>query len=398
MVTGDIKKQILEAAVSLMEKKGAQTTISEVAAAAGVNDSTIYYYFQDKEDLLFHTVGAYVKNRNDSFLAHLQAILDPVSRLRRLVWEQLYYHETNPNYAKFTIFFCRSKKSFFRHESFMHFVNWARILRKILEDGVREKKFSANLPVTVARDMILGFIDMEEIDFLTGHRPKPPRDDFDEIMEMIVHMLTDTEDFPEKEKDKRQRILTVAEDLFAKKDYHSTTTIEISRSAHVSEATIYEYFTGKEDILLSGLQHRLKRNLNIAENFFEVRTPISRLVRFIYYHFTMYLREPAFVKNFILNGIFNPNFYSSPAYNDFQSYMAIIDKIIAEGKADGSFRPTLDSRRFRYFFLGVFSYTALRWLLTDDNKKFEMMERINDITKLLTKLALAPGRSIAMGN
>lgn len=392
------RRQILDAAVAIMEKKGTRATISEIAAVACVNDSTIYHYFKDKEDLLFHTVGAYVKNRNNTFLAQLQGIRDPSSRLRRLVWEQLHFHETNPNYAKFTIFFCRSKKSFFRHESFLHFVNWSRILLKILEDGVREKKFSAGLPVKVARDMILGFIDMEEIDFFTGHRPKPPRDDFDEIIDTIMYMLTDNEDNKGKERDKRKRILAAAEDIFAKKDYHSATTIEIARSAQVSEATMYEYFTSKEDILLSGLQYRLKMHLNIADKFFEVRTPISRLIRFIYYHFTMHIREPAFVKNFILNGIFNPNFYSSPAYSDFQSYMAIIDKIIAEGKAEGSFRPALDSRHFQRLFLGVFSYTALRWLLTDDNKKFEMLGRINDIINLLTKIVLAPGRSIDVGD
>ena len=384
------KEQILNAAVAIMEQKGPQATISEIARAAGVNDSVIYHYFQDKEDLMFHTIGAYVKNRSKDFLARLETIEDPVRRLRKLIWEQLHYHEVNPNYTKFTIFYCRSKKSFFRHESFVYHLNWARILRIILEDGVRAKHFSADLPVRVARDIILGFLDIENIQYFTGHRTKSIREDINEILKMITLMITDFQGRVIREKDKRKRILTIAEDIFAKKDYHTATTSEIARLAHVSEATLYQCFANKEDILLSGLQYRLRRHLNIAESFFDKQTPLSRLVRFIYYHFTMYFREPSFVKNFILNGIFNPNFYSSEAYVDFQDYMAIVDKILEDGKACGSFRADLDNRLFQYLFIGAFSHTALRWLLTDDDKRFEMLGRLQDITDLLIKIVVRP--------
>jgi len=104
----DKKTLILKAAVSVMEQKGPEAKISEIAAAASVNNSVIYHYFKDKEDLLFCAVGEHVRSTNDAFVEHLKQVVDPVSRLKALIREQLHYHDTHPNYTKYTLFYCRS--------------------------------------------------------------------------------------------------------------------------------------------------------------------------------------------------------------------------------------------------------------------------------------------------
>ena len=384
------KQQILRAAVEIMGNRGKDASITEIARVAGVNDSMIYHYFKNKEDLMFHAAGNYIRDRLDEFDHHLQGIREPVSRLSKLMWQQLHYHNDNMNYAKFAIFACRSKKSFFRHEAFGYFLKWAQLLKKILEDGVQEGAFSKNLPVTVARDMILGLLDMENIQFFTGHQAVNPEANFEEILHMVLLMVTDDKDRPEEHMEKRDVILKAAENIFAEKGYDKATTIEIAKAARVSEATLYEYFHNKEDILFSALQYRFCSHLQLTGEVFEIRTPFSKLIRFIYYHFTMYLRQPAFVKTFILDGVFNPRFYKSKAYSDFQNYMAIIDRILDEGKVDGSFRPELNNRIFKNIFLGIFSHTALRWLFVENGRRFEMMGRINEVTSLLMHLAMHP--------
>lgn len=391
----DKKTQILKAAVSVMEQKGPEAKISEIAAAASVNNSVIYHYFKDKEDLLFCAVGEHVRSTNDAFVEHIKQVGDPVIRLKELIREQLHYHDTHPNYTKYTLFYCRSKKSFFRHDSFKYFIRWARLLRQILEDGVSAQIFSPDLPVRVAQDMMLGYLDMESIDFFTGRRPLSPENDFDDILAMFMLLLTDDGRHLPPEQTKREKILTVAEEIFAGKDYSKATTLEIAKAACVSEATLYEFFENKEDLLLSGLQYRLAAHRHIAETFFDSRTPLIRLVRFIYYHFTLHVRQPAFVKNFILNGIFNEEFYTSAAYADFDQYMAIVDRIVEDGKAEGSMRADLDPRQFRNLLLGVFSHSALRSFFAEDRNKFEMMGHISEMTTLLLKMVRKPGRTLA---
>lgn len=387
------KKKIIDSAVMLLKSNGHNTTISEIASAACVNDSVIYHYFKNKEDLLFHAVGEVMKAHTKSVLKTLQGIMDPVSRLSKFIWEYLSYHEENSTYTKYVIFHCRSKKSFFRHESFGHFLNWAQILRKIIEDGIEEKVFSASLPVEVAEDMILGFLDMEEIDFFAGHRSTMATKDFEQILKMILCLLCDVNKLPPVWS-KRETILIAAEKLFAQKDYHKATTIEIAKAGHVSEPTLYEYFTNKEDILMSIVQYRLRQTLSVMDMFFGVQTPIVKMTGFIYYYFTMCLREPDFARIFVLNSIYNSQFYLSPAHDDYLQYMGILDGILEEGKTTGFFRPEVDTCRFKYFFQGVFNHSALKWLLTDDNKRFEMLKRINDVTHLLIKLLIVPGPSL----
>ena len=48
----------------------------------------------------------------------------------------------------------------------------------------------------------------------------------------------------------RARIINSAKKLFADQGYQKTTIVDISRQAGLSEAALYEYFQGKEDLLL----------------------------------------------------------------------------------------------------------------------------------------------------
>ena len=53
---------------------------------------------------------------------------------------------------------------------------------------------------------------------------------------------------------KRELILEAAGRLFAEKGYHRTTTKDIAEASDVSEGTIYNYFSSKEDLLFGILK------------------------------------------------------------------------------------------------------------------------------------------------
>lgn len=50
-------------------------------------------------------------------------------------------------------------------------------------------------------------------------------------------------------KDKKNRILLTAKELFVKNNYFNVSTNEIAKQAGVSIGTLYSYFSSKEDIL-----------------------------------------------------------------------------------------------------------------------------------------------------
>ena len=49
----------------------------------------------------------------------------------------------------------------------------------------------------------------------------------------------------------RERIINSAKTLFAEQGYQKTTIVDISKRAGLSEAALYDYFQGKEDLLLA---------------------------------------------------------------------------------------------------------------------------------------------------
>ena len=51
------KSKILEATVQLLKEKGVENvTVRNVCAKAGIAVGTFYYYFQNKDDLMFYFV------------------------------------------------------------------------------------------------------------------------------------------------------------------------------------------------------------------------------------------------------------------------------------------------------------------------------------------------------
>ena len=50
---------------------------------------------------------------------------------------------------------------------------------------------------------------------------------------------------------KRAAILKAAEKILAQKGFHEATISDIAKKAEVSEATIYDYFSSKEELLFS---------------------------------------------------------------------------------------------------------------------------------------------------
>jgi TetR/AcrR family fatty acid metabolism transcriptional regulator len=53
----------------------------------------------------------------------------------------------------------------------------------------------------------------------------------------------------QKKPAKGAAILKAAENIFARKGFHAATVSDIARKAKVSEGTIYEYFSSKEELL-----------------------------------------------------------------------------------------------------------------------------------------------------
>ena len=379
-------EQILDAAEEIMSAKGLQaSSIAEIAKTAGVTDSLIYNYFKGKEDLLFSIPGRRMKEVLRNLSEQLQGIPDPISRLSKMIWFHLHFNDTYRGYARLLLLECRSNRNFYHHKAYALVRQYAGILFGILEDGVKEQIFRADVNMHLVRDIIFGVLDWEGLSCLASQERKETAPDLEIILALILPMITFETKSEHMELDKSSRILRAAESVFAEKGYIQATISEIAKLSNVSEGTIYEYFKNKDDLLLSIPEQRFKEHIAQSEEIFKLKTPLRKLRRFIRYHFYLYMTEPNFLKVFLLHIQLSQRFYGSHVYKTFQQYTQIITDVLEEGKKDGSIRTNVNTRVFKNLFLGVFSHMALRWLILGEEAETDKMREIDEVVLLLSR-------------
>jgi TetR/AcrR family fatty acid metabolism transcriptional regulator len=376
---------ILNAAEDIMSEKGlTDSSISEIARRAGVTDSVIYQHFKGKEDLLFSIASERMRDVLTLLKEHLQGIQDAESRLRKMVWFHLNYNDTHPGYARLLLLECRSCKDFYSSDAYQLIREYSAILYDILKQGVDDGVFRGDMSLHVARGIILGALDMENIGCLAAGEAENSVCDFESLASMIRSMIAPPTPIGQEDKNnKAEAVINAALKVFAEKGFSKAKISEIAELAGVADGTVYEYFESKEDLLLSIPVGRYERYLENLSGAFEITHPARKLRRLIMYHFLSFLTDRHFLKVFLLELQLRKHFYGSKAFESFKKYYGIIEDVVKEGIETGAFRPEVNPRVFRNMFLGAFSHMALRWLILKTETETDMMEEINQAAGLL---------------
>jgi AcrR family transcriptional regulator len=99
----ETRRRIVEATVALHESLGpGRTTISDIAARAGVERATVYRHFPDERTLFTACTGHYLAQHPLPDPRSWGEISDPVSRLRTALAEIYAYHRRTERIAEHT--------------------------------------------------------------------------------------------------------------------------------------------------------------------------------------------------------------------------------------------------------------------------------------------------------
>ena len=156
-------------------------------------------------------------------------------------------------------------------------------------------------------------------------------------------------------------ILKAAEHTFARKGFHEATISDIAKKAKVSEATIYEYFSSKEELLFSipaeTIHQYQEKNLEILEY---IQGAANKLRFLIYRHLKLYASNPDYanVVMLILKG--NRNFLNTDAYKIVQRSARNTTQVLEEGIQNGEFRPDIKPYLVRAMIWGTIEHLVTR--------------------------------------
>jgi TetR/AcrR family fatty acid metabolism transcriptional regulator len=179
----------------------------------------------------------------------------------------------------------------------------------------------------------------------------------------------------------RDRIIESAKQLFADQGYQKTTIIDISKQAGLSEAALYEYFRGKEDLLLTIPDLWVQELLQDLEGqLFGIKGAANKLRKFLWWYLRRVELAPLDAKIVYLFLKTNSNFLTTEVYSNVKRLYSHILDILEEGRSSGELRGDLAVKLARDIFVGTIDHLVTRWLLKDRAYSlFDNLEEIFDI-------------------
>ncbi len=164
-----------------------------------------------------------------------------------------------------------------------------------------------------------------------------------------------------KKKSNREKIMEAAVQVFAEKGFQESTISEISRAAGVADATIYEYFGGKEDLLFSISEMVTQHAIDLTTEVFPfLRDPVSRLRAHVQITIMAYEQNPQYAAVGMLELKTNRRFHMSESYKTVQQGAHLWLDTIKEGIEAGVFRKDIDPYLMRSMLLGAIEHLCTR--------------------------------------
>src|SRR6476469_9349480 len=141
---------------------------------------------------------------------------------------------------------------------------------------------------------------------------------------------------------KRERILRAAIEVFALNGYFNAKVSEIAKAAGVADGTIYLYFDGKEDVLLTIFREHTRHYLQSLEHdLASARRADERMRIAIRHHLETLGRDRALAVVSQVELRHSLKFMSLFSQQEVADYLNILRKIVEGGQREGTFRRNL---------------------------------------------------------
>jgi len=192
----------------------------------------------------------------------------------------------------------------------------------------------------------------------------------------------------EKIEARKVKILETAAKVFSKKGFQDTTISEIAKASRTSEASIYDYFTTKENLLFSIPLELMRQLHTVMEYHLQlIRGSINKVYAVLNMQLLFYQEHPEFTAVLLLILKHNRKFIDTESHQEIRKNLRIFDRIIAEGIASGEFRKDINPYYVRSTFIGTLEHIVINWLMVGNPKNLlEASDQLFDIcVRLLQK-------------
>ncbi len=169
-------------------------------------------------------------------------------------------------------------------------------------------------------------------------------------------------------------ILDSAIRAFARDGFAGSRIRDIAAGAGVAEGTIYLYFEGKDDLLLTAFREKVSEFCaSVQSTLASGMSFPERLTRFIELQFEGIEADPALATVILVESRQSGNFYGGAVRDVLREYAAAIDELLASGVEEGVIPRDSDIALARRMLIGALEEIELEWLLSDRSRRLAPM-------------------------
>jgi AcrR family transcriptional regulator len=163
---------------------------------------------------------------------------------------------------------------------------------------------------------------------------------------------------------RKSKILRAAQKVFAQKGFYEATISDVAKEAGISDATIYEYFSSKEDLLFSIPGETARDALrNMKYILAHIMDTPNKVHAIIYSYLNFYKENPDYAAIAMLILKQNKKFLDTEYYSDVRELARLVFEVIKQGIQNGELRGDIDPFIVRSMILGAIEHLIIRWLL-----------------------------------
>ena len=191
---------------------------------------------------------------------------------------------------------------------------------------------------------------------------------------------TETESF--RGTSKRERILRAAVDVFAENGYFNAKVAQIAKAAGVADGTIYLYFDGKEDLLITIFREHTRNYLrSLEQSLANVNRADDRLRIAVRHHLETLGRDRALAVVSQVELRHSLKFMSLFSQEEVKDYLNVIRKIVEHGQFEGTFRRNVHPQLVAKFVFGVLDEMVTSWILSE--KAYDLPAQAEQVADLI---------------
>jgi len=184
--------------------------------------------------------------------------------------------------------------------------------------------------------------------------------------------------------DKRDAILKAATRVFARNGFFQSQVADIARDAGVAAGTVYLYFRGKDDLLISIFEKTMKEAIASGRESIATQTdPLTQLRTIARLHLDRMSRDRALAVVFQVELRQSTKFMERFSATHLREYLGIIRDVIARGQSMGIFRKTLNATLAAKLLFGMLDEMATNWILS--RRKYSLIADADAIVDLFVR-------------